>query len=288
MEYGKNHDYEPCFCLRGYPIYATTLLVAIEVIACVAVALLLGTGNASTISLFDFSVPALVGKFQIWRIGTYPLLNAPDIWFALQMYFLFQFGREVERFLGRKRFLLFYGALVLVAPIILILTSLIGHSSSYAGSYAINFSVFIAFVVIYPNVGMFFTLTARWVAIILMAVFTLTAVSQQAWQQLGVFWGVCICAAALMQRFCGRDFGFISEWLDRRRDSMRVRHSSRHIKSVQKDLSVEEDEDESDVHASIDPLLDKIAKHGISSLTAKEKQRLERARETLLDKERKH
>ena len=39
-----------------------------------------------------------------------------------------------------------------------------------------------------------------------------------------------------------------------------------------------------DVIESIDPLLDKIAKHGIASLTAREREKLEQARAELLKK----
>jgi hypothetical protein len=38
--------------------------------------------------------------------------------------------------------------------------------------------------------------------------------------------------------------------------------------------------------AEIDPLLDKIAKHGLNSLTAQERAALERARAKLLEKDR--
>ena len=41
-----------------------------------------------------------------------------------------------------------------------------------------------------------------------------------------------------------------------------------------------------DVHESIDPLLDKISKHGLASLTHSERATLERARVSLLRKER--
>ena len=37
-----------------------------------------------------------------------------------------------------------------------------------------------------------------------------------------------------------------------------------------------------DIHESIDPLLEKISRHGISSLTAREREQLQRARKTLL------
>jgi hypothetical protein len=39
-----------------------------------------------------------------------------------------------------------------------------------------------------------------------------------------------------------------------------------------------------DVYASVDPILDKIAKSGIGSLTASERQALDRARNRLLKK----
>ncbi len=40
------------------------------------------------------------------------------------------------------------------------------------------------------------------------------------------------------------------------------------------------------MHESIDPILEKISKHGMASLTKSEKARLEKARAELIEKER--
>ena len=44
------------------------------------------------------------GRF--WQLVTYAFVHPPSglLWFAIEMYMLFAFGREVERFIGRRAF----------------------------------------------------------------------------------------------------------------------------------------------------------------------------------------
>ncbi|MEO6847319.1 MAG: rhomboid family intramembrane serine protease [Chthoniobacterales bacterium] len=285
-------DYEPCFSLYGFPVYAVTLIVGIQIAAVVLIALLMGSGHEAWTYYLRYDSFAVFHQFQLWRIFTYPLLNPPAglLFFAIQMYFLYQFGREVERFLGRNHFLLFYAALIVAGPVILTLFRFPGF---YGGSDAVNFGVFIAFVVIYPNMPILFSLTARWVAVILIGIVTLQCLAYGLWPYLTVFLGETLCAALLIRHYFGKSFGVISKL----KNFLQLRSSRKYLREVEpprvrssnieSEVIEEEDEDE-DLHASIDPLLDKIAKKGISSLTAKEKERLERARTSLLEKERKN
>ena len=299
MEYsrGSRSDYEPCFWFRGVPVYAVTLLVATQVIAMIGCVFLSATGHVGVLASLVFSTREVLEKFQIWRLFTYPWINAPSgmglLVFAIQMYFLYQFGRELERFFGRRKFVIFYAALVLVAPILLMLWSFARLPSFYypfAGSDMVNFGVFVGFVMLYPGAIIFFSLEARWVGIILIGIFTLQDLAQGQWRELTVLWGECACAAMLVRRFCGRDQSMFSGWGRRFGSFLRIRHSASRLRSVREPVRQIEDpeEEEGDVHASVDPLLDKIAKHGISSLTRRERERLEKARETLLEKERRH
>ena len=48
---------------------------------------------------------------QVWRLMTYAFIHPPLgsalLWFAIEMYMLFVFGREVERFIGRRAYIAF-------------------------------------------------------------------------------------------------------------------------------------------------------------------------------------
>ena len=55
-----------------------------------------------------------VRRAQLWRLVTWPLANRPDVWTVLMLAMLWYFGRELERLVGRNRYLsmLLYIAIV--------------------------------------------------------------------------------------------------------------------------------------------------------------------------------
>ena len=52
-------------------------------------------------------VPSAVRAGEVWRLFTWPIANAPDIWTVITIAIFWYFGREVEGMLGRMRFGLF-------------------------------------------------------------------------------------------------------------------------------------------------------------------------------------
>src|SRR4030095_11076269 len=102
----------------------------------------------------QFYSPAVWPGGQVWRLFTYAFIHAPTpsglLWFAVEMYMLFVFGREVERFIGRRAYVGLYLVLLLLPPVIL---TLFGFwiRTAMAGSGALHFAIFVAFVTIYPN-----------------------------------------------------------------------------------------------------------------------------------------
>ena len=99
--------------------------------------------------------------------------------------------------------------------------------------------------------------------------------------EFAVFWLTCLAAFLFIKylrghiRFSLRDF-------------FRQRRSRRNLRPLPKPrpapLLTKPSTPRDDVIESIDPLLDKIAKHGIASLTPQERERLEEARAELLKK----
>src|SRR5436305_11801881 len=122
---------------------------------------------------------------QAWRLFTYAFVHAPSalLWFAIEMYMLFVFGREVERFVGRKAYIWLYLAL-LVAPTILLTIWGFWRRSGVSGSPALHFGIFVAFATIYPRVEMFLRIMAKWVVVVLAAVYTFQLLAAHAWSEL--------------------------------------------------------------------------------------------------------
>lgn len=282
MSIDRDHDdYAPLAWVGQVPIYATTLLVALHVLTMIGTAIAMavsGVPSAVQSPLLQplmFSNEAILQSFAIWQFFTYAFVNEPSLWFAVEMWLLFSFGREVERFLGRRGFLWLYLALMLAAPIALTTLGLLKIPAFFVGSGEIHFAIFVAFVVLYPGAQFFFSLQAKWVAAILLAIYSLMYLAHQAWINLGVLWLESACAV-LMLRFSGVTNASFRAWLPER-DEPPEAPRKRPARTVAP---------APDVHDSIDPLLEKISKHGIGSLTKRERQQLEQARAALLERER--
>jgi hypothetical protein len=215
---------------------------------------------------------------QLWRLITYAFIHSPSalLWFAIEMYMLFVFGREVERFIGQRAYIALYLVLLLLPAAVLTILGLWGRTAM-AGSSPLHFAIFVAFATIYPNVELLLRIVAKWVALILAGIGTLSALAAHDWQTLVVLW-TSIGAAFLFVELRGA--GPELAWLENFKAKFRPKPKF-HI--VQKSTARRVVEPE-DVYASVDPILDKIAKSGIGSLTAHEKQTLDRARNRLLKK----
>jgi hypothetical protein len=198
------------------------------------------------------------------------------------MFFLFTFGREVERYLGRRAFLTLY-ALLLFLPA-LVLTAL-GPllPSRHAGSGAIHLAVFVAFAALYPSAEMLFSIRAKWLAALLTAAAVMQAGVFHDWISLLV---LCISASTALV-FVG--YQRSADWLDfrnyfSRRNPAAVATRARTLPPRLTPPPAEMGGEIEDPVESIDALLDKIAAHGLESLTKEERATLEKARQALLKK----
>jgi len=282
---GRNsEDYYPITWVGRVPIYVTTLLVIVHVLAMVGTTIALsitGAPNAYLSPLLQpliFSSSSVLGHFTLWQFVSYAFLNQPSIWFAVEMLLLYSFGREIEKFLGRSAFLWLYAALVLAAPLALTLLAL-AHvpTAGLIGSGAVNFAVFVAFVMIYPNAEVFLLrIQVKWIALAFLGIYSLSYISYRDWTALGVIWLECACAVLMMRR-AGVLTAQFDSWLPAPRDG--------DPPPRRRKAALKEAEPAPGLHESIDPLLEKISKHGIGSLTKRERLRLEQARDALLEQE---
>ena len=305
MGFERSDDYQPLFWVRGRPVHVTTLLVAVHILAMVAGCLLTGFRLLDPLPWMSFdSADVLHG--QVWRVLTYVFVHVPTLWFVIDMAMLFFFGREVERYFGRKVFAALYGALTLTAPAVILALHLIhgGESALLVidGGNLVHFGVFIAFVTLYPNVQFFFAIPAVWIAGVLLAIYTLVNFSNHAWNELMILWAsVLVAFFGTRYASIGGEafalFGNLRDHFPRRtppRDTaarLKPRRAVDAPAHVGKVASVSAGgvagvSRGDDVHESIDPLLDKISKHGLASLTNSERATLEKARVSLLRKER--
>lgn len=288
---GRSDDYTPLTVIGRFPIYWTELLIILHVASMVIWAIL--GGSTGWVYALAYEPGLIIHKLQLWRLASYIFLNQPSLWFAVGMLMLWWFGREVERFYGSRNFLISYAALTLIPAIVALIPVL---NVPLIGPTDVHFGVFLMFAVTYPGVAFFFAITAKWLAWIYLAIYSLIYLAQRnvaAFVQLWLAAGI----AFAMTRFWGRGDWLPESWNIRmpsfRRkpkftvvnkpsasvsSSATVRRKSSPTSSGSTSLS-------DDPVSSIDPILDKIAKRGINSLTPRERAALERASGALQRKE---
>ena len=271
-------DYRPVAWMGRYPVDVTTMLVGLHVAVAILTAILVAFGAGSVLAYLQFDSAQVLFGGQVWRLCTYAFVHPPSglLWFAVEMYMLFVFGREVERFIGQRAYIVLY-LILLIAPAAILTIWGLWQRSALAGSPALHFGIFVAFATIYPRVELFLRIMAKWIALILAGIYPFQLLAYHAWTDLAVVW-TSIGAAFLFIEMRGAGPELV--WWN----NVKARFGPKpKLHVVQKSASrraVEPD----DLYASIDPILDKISKSGIGSLTANERRLLNRERERLLKK----
>ena len=269
-------DYRPVAWMGRYPLDVTTILVGLHVALAVITCLLIALGAGSILDYLQFDSARVLYLGQVWRIATYALVHAPSVllWFAVEMYMLFVFGREVERFIGQRAYIALYGIL-LIAPAALLTGWGVWQRSGLSGSPALHFGIFVAFATIYPRVELLLRITAKWAALILAAIYTMQLLAYHAWSDLLVVWTSIGAAFLFVElRGAGPELAWWTNFTSRLKPKPKF-----HVVPKSPPRRVVEPDD---VYASVDPILDKISKSGIGSLTASERRQLDRARNRLL------
>src|SRR5438105_6582137 len=268
-------DYRPVTWMGRFPIDVTTILVALHVGIAILTCLVVAAGGGAVLNFMLFDSARVLGAGQIWRLGTYAFVHSPSmlLWFAIEMYMLFVFGREVERFIGQRAYIALY-ALLLFIPSLLLTVWGLGQRTGLAGSPALHFGIFVAFATIYPSAELLLRITAKWSAVILGAIYALQLLAYHSWTDLAVVW-TSIAASFVFVRLRGVGPELI--WWENFKARLQPKPK---FKVVPKPVLTRREED--DISESVDPILDKIAKSGIGSLTPSERRTLDRARDRLL------
>jgi len=276
--YESSDDQQPVTWLRGYRVFATHLIVLVFVASMLVTTGVVFFHRSDLLGWLTFSSEQVL-RGEIWRIFTYGLVNQPSLWFAIDMFMIAWFGRELERAFGRRAFFRLYGSLYFLSPLLLSLVGLWRPMELRGESGA--FALFIAFAALYPDMPMLFNILAKWLAIVLVGIYSLMNLSDHNWVGLLILWSTTGFAFAFVRYEQGRfslpalRFGSSKSAAPKLQVVPDLRNPKSASPKPARESSMEE----------VDALLDKIAASGISSLTAKERAILDRAREDLLKKE---
>ena len=273
-------DYRPVAWMGRVPVDVTTMLVVAHIAAMVAGCFLIAFGGHGFFNWLQFDSADVLHGYGWHQLVTYAFVHPPSslIWFAVEMYMLFVFGREVERFLGRNAFIALY-AILLIGPSLLLTLWGLHQRTGLAGSADLHLGIFVAFATIYPRVELMFRILAKWAAVVFVGAFTLQLLAYHGWSELAVLW-FSIAAAFLFVE--ARGAGPELAWVNKLKNFTQPKPKFHVLQKPGTRRVVEPD----DVYVSVDPILDKISKSGMASLTESERRQLDRARKRLLKESR--
>ncbi len=262
-------DFRPLFHLGPWPVPLAGLLVM-----CHCATMILWTILGLPSALI-FQSGAVLRGFAFWQVATYAFVNGPSIWFAIEMYLLFTFGRDLERLLGRASFLRLYLLLLLSPPLVLLFWGLFAPVTLF-GSGAVHFGVFIAFATFYPGAMFLFNIPAKWIALVLLGLGVLQALAARDFAQLAALLLSAGLACGYIRFSRGQELmpGFRFTF-----GSPRTGAAGRAPRSRKPSGEPPE--------VIVDRLLDKISKDGFQSLSKKERTQLESARQVMVGRSQK-
>ncbi len=291
MGFDRTDDYQPLTYIKGRPLYVTTLAVALHIAAFIVGCFLYALRQGELMSSLLYSSDAVLDHLQLWRCVTYAFVHSltpvGGVLLAIELFILFQLGQEVEKYFGRKVFIGLYVGLLLTPPLVLSLFGKLTHQPMILKeSSLLHFGIFIAFVTLYPNVQFIFGILAKWIVFAVLGIFTLVYMANRQPAELLALWSTASVAYFITRQSGGGGGEFslinnIREKFPRRPAPVGVKPRMKPRRAANENAG-----GGGDVYESIDPLLDKISQHGLASLTNSERATLERARVSLLRKDR--
>lgn len=274
IAYRHTENSAPLTWIGRFPVYTSTGLAGAHALAMVLTSLAMFAKAEGLLQSLSFSSRGVLKDHALWQPVTYAFVNPPSLMFLLGLYMLVAFGTEIEKDLGRKTFVRLYVVLLLLPPLALTVAGLFGFSSVLAGSGTLHFAIFVAFAALHPAAELLFGLQARWIALALVAVSALQCLAASDFVPLAVLLLDCGAAYAIASRLELRD---VLEKILPVPVPAQPNESPRKspVRQIPVGKAIE----------SIDPILEKISRTGLGSLTAHERARLEQARADLIAKD---
>jgi membrane associated rhomboid family serine protease len=276
----------------GRHLSLTVALIIVNSIIFVFELLVSGYSHSSYVEnhYFALSKEGLESGF-VWQLLTFQFMHAGLLHLVVNCWAIYVFGRAIEETLGWKKFLILYLSSGVLGGICQVLAALLWpglFGGPVVGASAGGFGLIAAFAVLFPErelvMLLFFILPIRLSAKMLLMLSAVLAVAgivfpvdhvANAAHLGGMLMGVVFIRQFIQGRWMQSGFPsggaapgkFITGWVGK---SSFWRSASN---KPEEDLSTDEF-----VKSEVDPILDKISRHGIHSLTARERDILEKAR----------
>jgi len=268
---------------KNVPIYLTTILTALFVLGLVLSAVL-AAAHSPLLGWFVFTMPLDPG-WSLWRLFSYVFVNQISFFTPFSIFFFYWMSVGIETHLGRPTLVRLLTLLALVVPAVAAAWwfGLDRASSTFGnGDYVFFSGMLVAFATLYPTTEAFGWVPFKWVAFACIACGSLMLLAGNQWVDLTQLLASCGVAFAFMRQAAEAEHDDYESPLAR----LNFWWRSRKFKVVKPAPHAREKSAADATSDDLDLLLDKIAKSGINSLTSAERNRLEKAREALLKKER--
>jgi hypothetical protein len=274
---------QPLGTWNNIPIYLATILTAALGVGFIGSVILVSAGGESLLSLLIFSIP-MMPSWSVWRLFTYVLVDQIDFFTPFSIAFFYWFAAGIETHLGRPVLVRLLISLLLV-PVAFGAVLWWGReiSTSTAGIFLLTSGMLVAFATLYPNTEAWGWIPFRWMAFACIFCGSLMLLRRPI--ELAELWASCAVGFVVIRQSKEAEYDDYESPLLRVKQFFRKKPKLRVMPPPPVGSRYRDTPPAAEPASELDALLDKIAKSGMASLTAKEKAQLERAREALLRKD---
>ena len=271
---------QPMGTWNNIPIYLTTIITAVFVTGLLGSVVLM---HSPLLGLFIFTMP-LEPSWTVWRLFSYVFVGQVSFFTPFSILFFYWMSVGLETHLGRVALSRLLVLLALVVPAVAAVWWWgLGVPSSTLGDNGYMFlsGLLVAFATLYPNSEAWGWIPFKWVAFACIVCGSLMLLADRLWIGATELWVSCGVGFAYIRYAKEQEYDDSIPLFSRLKGLFQSKPKLRVMPSPRSRYQAPAD----DAGSEIDPLLDKIAKSGMASLTAKERAQLERAREALMRKD---
>ncbi|MBN1155681.1 rhomboid family intramembrane serine protease [candidate division KSB1 bacterium] len=248
--------------------YGITRAVKYLIILNTVIFLLQQLSGEMLIPFLGLSAYTVWNKLYIWQLVSYMFLHVGFMHILLNMFILWMFGCEVERYYGFKNFLIYYFICGIGGGILHVL--LYPNTITIGASGAI-YGILVAFGVLFPNrpimmFPFFLTLKAKHWVLIFVGIELLFGITgrQDGTAHFAHLGGMLVGFLYLKY---GLKLGLVTDYVHQKSEERRLMSIARESRRKE------------ELRKAVDQILDKINKVGYENLTDEEKQILKEASE---------
>lgn len=303
-DFYSQDTHPPLLYIKGHPVYLATIIVALHVL----VALLAAFFGNGVLANFVYA-PFLHEIFrEPWRLVTWAFAERVSVWLLLGAVFTYFLGRRFEMWFGPKFLGYLYLGLVLTGSGVAFLLYQVGWPSPVmlsGESVTVTFTLFAGVCLLEPNAPFFGIekFPMKYAGLISLVLGVLGYVAERDWGSILILLAMLgVMYAVLRRTGMPARFGNISEAFQQALPSRTKpvppaapspvsaepqAHAPRKSPSKYYEPKIRPKPDlapERLAVEEIDSLLDKIARHGLDSLSPDEKAALQRASSKLKDR----